>query len=90
MSVIEAPDYPVFSQCEFYARGAKDVTGSVTEDGLQLVAIGPPQPVLGVSCYGSCVATWGACEGDRGQILGSCCNGFCASKKCVPWANKLA
>lgn len=90
MSVIEAPDYPVFTHCTFYTRGAKDVAGSVTEDGLQLVSIGPPQPILGVSCYGSCVATLGTCEGEHGQVLGSCCNGFCAAKLCRPWGNPSA
>ncbi|OLN96244.1 hypothetical protein CCHL11_04459 [Colletotrichum chlorophyti] len=85
VNIIDAPDYNAISQCTFYTNGEKALVSGITPQGVQQVIIGPPQPVTGVSCFGICVPTYGACYGTDGQWIGPCCNGFCAATRCRPW-----
>ncbi|KAL7621824.1 hypothetical protein AAE478_007324 [Parahypoxylon ruwenzoriense] len=85
VSIIDAPDYNAISQCTFNTAGEKTLVSSInTQTGLQSIIVGPPQPILSVSCLGSCVATYGECF-SNGQYVGPCCNGFCAATRCRPW-----
>lgn len=85
VNIIDAPDYNAISQCTFYTGGEKALVSGITPQGVQQVIIGPPQPVTGVSCFGFCVPTYGACYDTNGQSVGPCCNGFCAATRCRPW-----
>ncbi|KAJ3569418.1 hypothetical protein NPX13_g6094 [Xylaria arbuscula] len=42
---IDSPDYDALHKCTFYTSGPKTLTGSSTH-----ITVGPPQPILGVSC----------------------------------------
>ncbi|KAI1473142.1 uncharacterized protein F4812DRAFT_40756 [Daldinia caldariorum] len=85
VSIIDAPDYNAIYQCTFNTAGEKTLVGSIdTHTGLQSIIVGPPQPIISVSCQGSCIPTWGTCF-SNGQYTGSCCNGFCAATRCRPW-----
>ncbi|KAI1801329.1 hypothetical protein F4811DRAFT_534880 [Daldinia bambusicola] len=85
VSIIDAPDYNAISQCTFNTADEKTLVSSIdTQTGLQSIIVGPPQPIISVSCQGSCVPTWGVCF-SNGQYTGPCCNGFCAATRCRPW-----
>ncbi|KAI1498310.1 hypothetical protein F5X99DRAFT_335008 [Biscogniauxia marginata] len=86
ISIIDAPDYNALSQCTFNTAGEKTLVGGINQDGLQQVIVGPPQPIVSVSCQGMCVPTYGQCYGTDGQYVGPCCNGFCAATRCRPWS----
>ncbi|KAI0007461.1 hypothetical protein F4779DRAFT_502716 [Xylariaceae sp. FL0662B] len=86
VSIIDANDYNAFTQCTFNTLGEKTLVSSVnTEDGSQHVIVGPPQPIVSVSCLGMCVPVYGQCYDTNGQYVGPCCNGFCAATRCRPW-----
>ncbi|KAM5347170.1 hypothetical protein ACJ41O_010175 [Fusarium nematophilum] len=85
VNIIDAPDYNAFSQCTFYTDGEKTLVQSIGDDGSQHVVVGPPQPIIAVSCEGMCVPTYGECYDSNGQPVGPCCNGFCAADRCRPW-----
>lgn len=59
VSIIDAPDYLALSDCTFHTGGEQTLVGGLSADGVQQVIIGPPQPITGVSCYGTCVGTYG-------------------------------
>ncbi|KAI4865978.1 hypothetical protein F4820DRAFT_418278 [Hypoxylon rubiginosum] len=85
ISIIDAPDYNAGSQCTFNTAGDKALVSSIdTQTGMQSLIVGPPQPIISVSCQGSCIPTYGACF-VNGQYTGACCNGFCAATRCRPW-----
>ncbi|RYP64625.1 hypothetical protein DL770_009160 [Monosporascus sp. CRB-9-2] len=84
VSIIDTPDYNAISQCTFNTAGVADLQPYVTPDGLQQIIVGPPQPIISVSCEGTCVPTWGECY-INGQWVGPCCDGFCAANRCRPW-----
>jgi hypothetical protein len=50
VSIIDTPDYNAISLCTFYTSGPKALVGSVTPEGLKQITVGPPQPILSVSC----------------------------------------
>ncbi|KAH6887893.1 hypothetical protein B0T10DRAFT_405928 [Thelonectria olida] len=87
VNIIDAPDYNAFQQCTFTTTGEKTLVQSIGKGGLQQIVVGPPQPILSVSCNGMCVPTYGDCEcyDSNGQYVGPCCNGFCAADRCRPW-----
>ncbi|KAI1100366.1 hypothetical protein F4804DRAFT_319190 [Jackrogersella minutella] len=85
ISIIDAPDYNAINQCTFNTASEKSLAGSInTQTGLQSIIVGPPQPIISVSCQGSCIPTYGECF-TNGQYTGPCCNGFCAATRCRPW-----
>ncbi|KAI1772194.1 hypothetical protein F4818DRAFT_179085 [Hypoxylon cercidicola] len=85
ISIIDAPDYNAGTQCIFNTAGEKALVSSIdTQTGMQSLIVGPPQPIISVSCLGTCVPTWGECY-SNGQYVGACCNGFCAATRCRPW-----
>ncbi|KAK0610162.1 hypothetical protein B0T17DRAFT_546031 [Bombardia bombarda] len=86
ISIIDAPDFLALTQCTFITSGEKTLASTITAQGLTQILVGPPQPITGVSCVGSCIYTYGDCY-RNGQFLGQCCNGFCAANKCRPWVS---
>ncbi|KAI0120798.1 hypothetical protein F4776DRAFT_631884 [Hypoxylon sp. NC0597] len=85
VDTIDAPDYNAINQCTFTTAGQKTLVSSInTQTGLQSIIVGPPQPIISVSCQGSCIPTYGECY-TNGQYNGPCCNGFCAATRCRPW-----
>ncbi|RYP59707.1 hypothetical protein DL771_010776 [Monosporascus sp. 5C6A] len=61
VNIIDAPDYNAISQCHFQTAGVATLEHYVTPAGLQQIIVGPPQPIISVSCEGSCVPTYGEC-----------------------------
>ncbi|OBT43132.1 hypothetical protein VE00_07701 [Pseudogymnoascus sp. WSF 3629] len=90
VSIIDAPDYLALSDCTFHTGGEQTLVGGLSATGVQQVIIGPPQPITGVSCYGTCVGTYGQCYDNNNQFIGPCCNGYCAATRCRPWINRSA
>ncbi|RPA80768.1 hypothetical protein BJ508DRAFT_327098 [Ascobolus immersus RN42] len=85
VDIIDTPDFNAYSQCTFYTAGEKVLAQSInTQTGLQSLVVGPPQPIIAVSCTGTCIYTYGDCY-RNGQFLGTCCAGYCAANKCRPW-----
>ncbi|KAI1342946.1 hypothetical protein F5Y15DRAFT_272353 [Xylariaceae sp. FL0016] len=86
VSIIDDNDYNAFAQCTFTTADEKTLVSSInTDDGSQHIMVGPPQPIISVSCQGMCVPSYSNCYGTDGQFVGPCCNGFCAADKCRPW-----
>lgn len=85
INLIDAPDYNAQSQCQFHTAGPVTLQGQISADGTQQIAVGPPQPILSVSCLGMCVPTNGVCYNQQGQNVGPCCSGFCAATRCRAW-----
>ncbi|KAI3330044.1 hypothetical protein F4824DRAFT_505590 [Ustulina deusta] len=50
VDTIDTPNYDAISLCTFNTSGPKTLVGSVTPDGLNQITVGPPQPILSVSC----------------------------------------
>lgn len=50
ISIIDTPIYDAISLCTFNTPGPKALVGSVTPEGLKQITVGPPQPILSVSC----------------------------------------
>ncbi|KAI1185161.1 hypothetical protein F5B17DRAFT_409017 [Nemania serpens] len=50
ISIIDTPNYDAISLCTFNTPGPKALVGSVTPQGLKQITVGPPQPILSVSC----------------------------------------
>ncbi len=86
VSIIDAPDYNAFYQCQFKHAGDVTLASSISSAGVNEIMVGPPTPITGVSCLGMCVSTYGDCY-RNGQYVGPCCAGFCAANKCRPWVN---
>ncbi|KAL2157284.1 hypothetical protein VTH06DRAFT_6222 [Thermothelomyces fergusii] len=84
VNIVDAPDYNALYQCEFETQSNATLAGSISPEGSNQILVGPPTPVLSVSCQGTCVYTYGDCYRD-GQWLGPCCAGYCAANKCRPW-----
>ncbi|RYP01427.1 hypothetical protein DL765_010862 [Monosporascus sp. GIB2] len=84
VSIIDTPNYNAIAQCTFNTAGVVTLQPYVTPEGLQQIIVGPPQPIISVSCRGNCVPTWGECY-RNGQFVGPCCDGFCAANRCRPW-----
>lgn len=59
VDTIDTPNYDAISLCTFNTSGPKTLVGSVTPDGLNQITVGPPQPILSVSCR----AEWAASHG---------------------------
>lgn len=83
INIIQTPDFNAYQNCEFHTAGEKALVQGVI-DGVQSIAVGPPQPILGVTCHGTCIPNYSDCYRD-GQYLGECCNGYCAANKCRAW-----
>lgn len=84
VNIIDIPDYYP-NYCQFETAGEKTLVTSInTKTGLQSLLVGPPQPIIAVTCQGYCIYTYGDCY-RNGQFLGICCAGFCAANKCRPW-----
>ncbi|KAI1758235.1 hypothetical protein F4782DRAFT_524933 [Xylaria castorea] len=47
---VDTPNYDAISLCTFNTQGKKSLVGSTTPDGVKHITVGPPQPVLSVSC----------------------------------------
>ncbi|KAJ2997179.1 hypothetical protein NUW58_g728 [Xylaria curta] len=50
VDTIDTPNYDALNLCTFYTAGPKTLVGSVTPEGLKQITVGPPQPILSVSC----------------------------------------
>ncbi|KAI0408319.1 hypothetical protein F4802DRAFT_549343, partial [Xylaria palmicola] len=48
--VVDTSGYDALSLCAFNTPGPKALVGSVTPAGLKKITVGPPQPILSVSC----------------------------------------
>lgn len=83
VSIIDTPDFNAFYQCTFYSAGEKALVQTFT-DGVQGIVVGPPQPITGVRCEGTCIYNYNDCV-INGQYVGTCCSGYCAGNKCRPW-----
>ncbi|KAI8245338.1 hypothetical protein K4K55_002338 [Colletotrichum sp. SAR 10_96] len=82
---IDANDYFAYSNCQFNTAGEKTLVQSINnQNGDQAIIVGPPQPIISVSCQGFCLGIYGDCY-KNGQFVALCCNGFCAANKCRPW-----
>ncbi|TGZ78633.1 hypothetical protein EX30DRAFT_343010 [Ascodesmis nigricans] len=88
VNIIDANDYHAFTNCQFTFGGPQQPTLVQSIDnktGKQSIIVGPPAPVVSVSCQGMCVPVYGMCYGFDNQWIGPCCNGFCAATRCRPW-----
>ncbi|TRX95561.1 hypothetical protein FHL15_003519 [Xylaria flabelliformis] len=47
---VDTPNYDAISLCTFNTPGQKALVGSTTPQGVKQITVGPPQPVLSVSC----------------------------------------
>ncbi|KAI0459061.1 hypothetical protein F5B21DRAFT_338035 [Xylaria acuta] len=47
---VDTPNYDAIHLCTFNTPGPQTLVGSVTPEGLKQITVGPPQPVLSVSC----------------------------------------
>ncbi|KAK0705530.1 hypothetical protein B0H67DRAFT_499303 [Lasiosphaeris hirsuta] len=87
VNLIDAPDFNI-DQCEFKTAGPAtyvwQTTPSVYDWQISQYAVGPPQPIQGVTCHGRCLGVYSTCY-ENGTYLGSCCNGYCAANKCRPY-----
>ncbi|KAL2167126.1 hypothetical protein VTG60DRAFT_1680 [Thermothelomyces hinnuleus] len=86
VNIIDAPDYNAFYQCKFETQNNATLASSISPEGVNQIMVGPPTPIISVSCQGMCVPTYGDCYRD-GQWVGPCCAGYCAANKCRPWVN---
>ncbi|RYP08223.1 hypothetical protein DL764_002038 [Monosporascus ibericus] len=84
VNIIDVPGYNAIEQCTFNTAGQATLRPYVSQDGMQQIIVGPPQPIISVSCEGNCVPTYGQCY-INGQFVGPCCDGFCAANRCRPW-----
>lgn len=84
VNIVESPAYDAMALCAFSTPGEKALVRGTSPEGVAQVIVGPPQPVTAISCYGTCIPTYGDCF-VQGQYVGACCNGFCAGNKCRPW-----
>ncbi|KFY83943.1 hypothetical protein V498_07873 [Pseudogymnoascus sp. VKM F-4517 (FW-2822)] len=53
VSIIDAREYRAMEYCTFHTAGEQTLVGVLSPEGVQQVIIGPPQPISGVSCYGT-------------------------------------
>ncbi|KAJ8132329.1 hypothetical protein O1611_g1295 [Lasiodiplodia mahajangana] len=51
VSIIDTGSFDAFSRCTFNTPGPQTLVPSVTPDGVKHITVGPPQPVLSVSCH---------------------------------------
>ncbi|KAL1841146.1 hypothetical protein VTJ49DRAFT_7371 [Mycothermus thermophilus] len=84
VSIIEAPDYNAFYQCQFETVNEATLASSISPAGVNQILVGPPTPITAVRCEGMCVHTWGECYRNN-QYVGPCCSGYCAATRCRPW-----
>ncbi|KAI0438216.1 hypothetical protein F4803DRAFT_535781 [Xylaria telfairii] len=47
---VDTLNYDAIDLCTFKTPGPQTLVGSVTPEGLKQITVGPPQPVLSVSC----------------------------------------
>ncbi|KIJ24847.1 hypothetical protein M422DRAFT_194191, partial [Sphaerobolus stellatus SS14] len=88
ISKIDFPDF-LPNQCTFEFANNAEVTlinSFDSQNGLQQLFVGPPTPIVAVTCTGTCISTFGDCF-INGSPLGECCAGFCAGNKCRPFVN---
>ncbi|KAI1397978.1 hypothetical protein F4819DRAFT_489977 [Hypoxylon fuscum] len=53
ISIIDVPDSNAINQCTFNTNGEKALVSSIDrETGMQSIIVGPPQPIISVSCQG--------------------------------------
>ncbi|KAJ4289911.1 hypothetical protein N0V88_006706 [Collariella sp. IMI 366227] len=83
---IAPPDYNAFYQCTFHTVNEATLASSISGSGVNQILVGPPTPITGVSCQGTCIPTYGDCY-VNGQPVGTCCAGYCAANKCRPWVS---
>ncbi|KAI3324150.1 hypothetical protein HD806DRAFT_534468 [Xylariaceae sp. AK1471] len=50
VNIIDTPNYDAISLCTFNTPGPKALVGLSTPEGPQQIIVGPPQPILSVSC----------------------------------------
>ncbi|KAI1422473.1 hypothetical protein F5Y12DRAFT_618433 [Xylaria sp. FL1777] len=50
VDTIDTPNFDAINLCTFNTPGPQTLVGSVTPDGLKQITVGPPQPILSVSC----------------------------------------
>ncbi|KAL5606572.1 hypothetical protein BROUX41_002974 [Berkeleyomyces rouxiae] len=81
VNLVETPAADGIKQCEFKTEGQM-APALVYEpaSGKSMVAIGPPQPIVAVKCWGECATVDQGCSG-AGQA--NCCSGYCGTdNKC--------
>ncbi|KAK4166904.1 hypothetical protein QBC43DRAFT_367826 [Cladorrhinum sp. PSN259] len=87
INIIGSTDYDIYRLCKFNyappASGTVTLVSSIAGNENQ-VFVGPPVPIVSVSCQGFCLTTYQDCY-RNGQFVGLCCNGYCAANKCRPW-----
>ncbi|KAJ9134348.1 hypothetical protein NKR23_g10242 [Pleurostoma richardsiae] len=91
VNIIDTPDFNAYSQCKFETPDLVTLVQNLGDGNppVQQLIVGPPQPILSVSCSGTCIPTYGDCYKD-GQYVGACCAGYCAANKCRPWTKPSA
>ncbi|KAK8000314.1 hypothetical protein PG990_012914 [Apiospora arundinis] len=91
VNYIDAPDFTAQKQCVFRTPGKVALVNGIDSRGLQQILVGPPQPIIGVTCSGTCVPTWVTCVSpSTGTELGECCSGYCDKGRCQPWLSPAA
>ncbi|KAK8104228.1 uncharacterized protein PG998_011261 [Apiospora kogelbergensis] len=91
VNYIDAPDFTAQKQCVFRTPGKVALVNGIDRRGLQQILLGPPQPVIGVTCSGTCVPTWVTCVStSTGVERGECCSGYCDKGRCQPWLSPAA
>ncbi|KAK8072054.1 hypothetical protein PG996_005402 [Apiospora saccharicola] len=69
VNYIDAPDFTAQKQCVFRTPEKVALVNGIDSRGLQQILLGPPQPVVGVTCSGTCVPTWSAPSSELGCIV---------------------
>lgn len=58
VNIIQTPDYNAYQNCVFHTYGNPALVQGII-DNVQSIAVGPPQAIIGVTCQGTCIATYG-------------------------------
>ncbi|PSR92434.1 hypothetical protein BD289DRAFT_428883 [Coniella lustricola] len=93
INAILAPDYNPNAYCTFTTASGGAVAfepslvqrPGIDEFPINELVVGPPQPIVSVTCDGFCLGVYGECVDFQGQYTAPCCNGFCAATRCRPW-----
>ncbi|KAH8883738.1 hypothetical protein GQ53DRAFT_811323 [Thozetella sp. PMI_491] len=76
-------------QCTFQTPGPHETSNYINYGAepypIWTVGMGPPQPIISVTCTGTCLPVYGECYNSQGQYVGACCNGICAATRCRPF-----
>ncbi|KAK3330002.1 hypothetical protein B0H66DRAFT_542531 [Apodospora peruviana] len=87
VNLIDMPDFNIW-QCDFVTHQPVTMVQQLTYNNppVNQYAVGPPQPIDGVTCRPTCIPTYSYCYRNN-TYIGACCNGYCAGDTCKPWRN---